>query len=184
MSPSRKLRAKRDLAMKAVIICDDFSFAARANVKLRQVGCRPDVRVRWTVKSWPVVAFTNPVMADKFLGEAADAHLIVLSARRAEALPAWISRWLERWAALRQIPDAAVAVINDGIEGGFAKTLAPELNRILQEYGLHLVAGENAPVGAPAEPTAGIIEAPRAFSQFRIAEAAPDDSFRGRGIND
>jgi hypothetical protein len=137
--------------------------------------------------SWPVIAFNEAAMAAKFLAQAKDAHLVLISARRAQSLPPCLSQWLERWAALREIPVAAVAVINDGVDGSFVKMVGPDLERILREYGLHLIAGESVPAENTANPPAGflpLITAPLAFGQFRMAEPVSTDSCRAMGINE
>jgi len=49
--------------MKAVIICDDFAFAATANATLRRVAYRAGVSVRGTIKCWPVNALNETTLS-------------------------------------------------------------------------------------------------------------------------
>src|SRR6267378_1541538 len=104
----RKPHASDDLLMKAVIICDDFAFAAKANATLRRVGYQAGVGVQWSVKCWPVNALNDTALA-----ETLDAHLIVFPSRCAQSIPSWVCNWLERWAEQRTIRSAAFRVIND-----------------------------------------------------------------------
>jgi len=131
-----------DLIMKAIIICDDFAFAAKADAILTRVGRRPDINVQWTLKGWPVSALNQPFMVEKTLLEAADAHLIVIPGRLAHFLPPSLLGWLERWAALRQIPDGAVAVVADDVRAGYTKTVNPELTSFIQKHGLNFITDE------------------------------------------
>jgi len=187
MSKLKVYQASSDLIMKAVIFCDHFAFVAKVNGLLQRIGERPDVSGGWTTKSLPVNALNQTDMADKILAEALDAHLVVIPTRRACALPTSLRDWLERWATVRQIKDAALAMIDDGIYTNLTKTVSPELTAMVREHGLHFVTGEDA----SATDTKAVIE--RFLPEFRpalpavdsrFADAAAYPSFRGVGIND
>jgi len=187
MSKSEQLHASNWLNMKAIIICDDFASVAKAKATLQRVGCRADVSAQWTIKSWPVKALNQAAMAEKILVEAVDAHLVVIPARRAQSLPIRLRDWLERWAALRQIQEAALAFIDDGIDGGFAKTVCPELSVLVWKHGLSLINGE----GAVGKDAAKVFvrslregEPPLPVERLRIADKVTPESFRGLGINE
>jgi hypothetical protein len=173
--------------MKAVIICDDFAFVAQANAKLQRVGRRPDVRAQWSVKSWPVNALNQKTMAEQALVEAADAHLIIVPARRAHTFPSWLRDWLERWAAVRQIPEAALAVMGDSSSTNSTMTVSPELTSFVGKNGLNfitdkvVVAKNKTKLHAPA-PRERTLRPPMEPSRF--ADAPTSDSFRTVGINE
>src|SRR5258708_14984527 len=125
MSKSEKFAASGDLMMKAVIICDDLALFAKANATLQRLGCRPEVNVHWTIKSWPANAFDQAAAVERAIIEAADAHLIVIPAWLAHSLPFFLRDWLERWATLRLVRDAALAIIGDGIDADITKAVSP-----------------------------------------------------------
>ena len=130
--------------MKAVIFCDDSTFAAKARSLLRRVGNRPGVNVRWTVKAWPVNALHHASLSETALLNAADAHLVVLPANHARALSSHLRGWLNRWAALRDIEEAAVGVIGDNESSGSSETdeVSLELRLLVQRHGLNLIHDE------------------------------------------
>jgi hypothetical protein len=125
--------------MKAVILCDDFAFAAKANATLRRVGYQAGVEVQWIIKCWPVNALNDAVLAETALAEALDAHLILLPARRAQSLTAGLLDWFERWATLRRIPAAALGVLNEGNATDLIKSVCPELSRFIRRHHLNFI---------------------------------------------
>jgi len=129
--------------MKAIIICDDFAFAAKTDAILTRVGRRPDINVQWTVKGWPASALNQPAMVEKTLIEAADAHLIVIPARLAHFLPSGLLGWLERWAALRQIQEGALAVVADDFRAGLTKMVSHDLTGFIRKHGLNFITDES-----------------------------------------
>jgi hypothetical protein len=125
--------------MKAVIISDDPAFASYATSTLSRVGRQAGVEVHWTTKSWPIDALKEPVLAEKALIDASDAHLILFSAHRIHSLPDRIFNWLAGWAAKRTIQDAAVGVISDEKSARFAASTFPELSSFVRVHGLSLI---------------------------------------------
>jgi hypothetical protein len=187
MSKSEKHQPSRELIMKAVLICDDFAFAARANASLRRVGNCAGAKVQWTIQCWPVNALNQAAMAEKILVESADTHLIVLPGRRAQSTPLWLQEWLERWAALRQIPDAAVAVIEDGDHTDSANTVSRELTLLVQKHGLNLITDNGATANDAAQIFVRLLreaEPPISLQRSYSANMVAGDSFRGLGINE
>jgi hypothetical protein len=167
--------------MKAVIIYDDLPSATKAYATLQCVGLRPDVRVRWTISLWRVDIMKEATAANNALVDAQDAHLIVFAGRSAQSIPSRLRHWLGRWAALRRIPNAAVAVIpnND------ARFAAPKLHIVVQQHGLGFIGNEgtvarnamNLLVRYSREP-----ELPLAFERCYLPD--PQFSHRGWGLNE
>jgi hypothetical protein len=187
MSKSEKHHSSKDLIIKAVLLCDGFAFAARANTLLRGVGERAGVRVRWTIQCWPVNALSQATIAEEILVESAHTHLIVLPGRRAHSIPLWLYEWLERWAAVRQIPDAALAIIDDGNHTDYAKTVSPELNLMVQKHGLNLITGKGPAVNEVAQLFVRLLyeaESPTPLQRSHSTDMVTRDSFRGLGINE
>ncbi len=187
MPTIEKLHATGDFTMKSVIIYEDLAFLANAIAKLQRVGCRPKVNARWTIKSWPINTLEQEAPAERSLIEAADAHLIVIPARYARTLPLGLREWLERWATLRQIQDAAVAVIGDATHADFPRTVSPELAILVQKQGLNFIIDE-VPVARNA--TKLVVRFPHERDlplppeRPRFKHAVTSDSFRGFGINE
>jgi len=125
--------------MKAVIICDDIAFAAKADATLRRTGRPDDIQIQWIVKYWPTSALHGDALAEKALVEALDAHLIVLAARDAEFVPSWLFDWLNRWAKQRQIQDAALGFLGDSNATGPTQSLCPALSILIRDHGLNII---------------------------------------------
>jgi len=126
-------------------------------------------------------------MAEKILVESADTHLIVIPRRRAHSTPLWLLEWLERWAAVRQIPDAAVAVIEDGDHTDMTNTVSPELTLLVQKHGLNLITDNGATANDAAQIFVRLLreaEPPISLQRSYSANMVTGDSFRGLGINE
>ena len=173
--------------MKSVIIYDDLAFFANANARLQRVGRRPEVGAQWTIEGCPINTLEQETTAEKRLVEAADAHLIVMPARHAHAFPFHLRAWLEQWAALRQIQDAALAVIGDGTHADFPKTVNPELTMLVLKRCLNLIIDEGPAAGNTTKLAVRFPlerELPLPLELRRLEYAVTRDSFRNFGINE
>ena len=130
--------------MKAFIVYADFASVANANATLRRVGDSDDVRIRWVTKCCQVDVLREPGPFEKALIDAADAHLILFAARHSQFIPSWICDWLKRWAVLRQIQDAALAVIGDGTS--LTLPVNSELILLAEQLGLNFITGKGTTV--------------------------------------
>jgi hypothetical protein len=174
-------RRSSDSNMKAVIIYDDLPSATKAYATLQRVGLRPEVRVCWTITLWRVDIMKEATVAKNALLDAQDAHLIVFAGRSAQSIPSRLRHWLERWAALRRIPNAAVAVIPDSN----ARFAVPNQYIFIQQLGLAFIGKEgtvarnamNLMVRYSREP-----ELPLAFVRCYLPD--PQFSPRGWGLNE
>src|SRR5437870_138031 len=98
-----------------------------------------------------------------------------------------LREWLERWAALRQIQDAAVPVIGDATHADFPRTVSPELAMLVQKQGLNFIIDE-LPVARNA--TKLVVRFPHErnlplrLERPRFEYALTSDSFRDFGINE
>jgi hypothetical protein len=185
MRKSEKRNARRDVVMNAVILCEDFAFAAKANAALRRVGCEDGVNVRWRIRCWPMNALLDAAIAKKSLAETLDAHVIVFPTRHAHCPPLWFLNWLERWATLRQVKEAALGVIKDNdadLRGPCA-----ELSKLIQQHGLHYV-GQESSVGYDARKIlAHFVEektAPLLPTQLQSAPVVMHEPYQSVAIND
>ena len=136
-----------DSAMKALILHDDFTLAAKAGAALQRAITCADAAVRWTVNSVPISALGQPTAAERILFEALDAHLIVFAGNCAQLLPRWVYQWLEQWADMRRVPDAGMAVMGNERQSSFGD-VAPELFRFASKHQLTFIIDESA---APAK---------------------------------
>ena len=187
MSKLDKLPASSDSTMKVVIIYDDFAFAAKANATLQRPERRTDVRVQWAIKAWHVNSLKDAATAEEALVEAVDAHLIVFAGRRPQSLPFWLHEWLERWVLIRQVQDAALAVIGKCDGRGLTRPVTPELSRFVRQHGLSFIIDEG-PVAKDAADLfvrhSGERGLPLPAVRSHFTDPATHDSYRSWGIND
>ena len=135
--------------MKAIIIYHDLAFAHKAGALLQRVERQENVHIEWTVKCWPVRALDEPALAELALGESVDAHLIILPSGLGQSLPPRLLNWLKRWAADRQIPDAALGILSGEHVIRPVVPLSSQLPHFLRQYGLNLIMDQGA--GTTAE---------------------------------
>ena len=79
-----------DATMNAVIIYDEFDYAAKANAMLERAAHRMDETTHWSIKPWRVDMLKLPPAAEAALAEAAEAHLILLAVRQVQSLLPWL----------------------------------------------------------------------------------------------
>jgi len=106
--------------MKALIIYDDFTFAVRANVALRDSARNPDLALEWNVNPWQIDMLKFSPKAEDALTDALDAHVIVIATRSAKSSTLWFQGWLEHWGKCHQIKGAALALFGVGYADGLA----------------------------------------------------------------
>ena len=187
MPKSNKRRTASDWIMKAVIICDAPSILVKAEAALLRVGRRSEVNAQWTIKCWPANALSQASIAEQALIEAADTHLVIIAARHACSVPFGLRDWLEQWATLRQIPEAALAVIGDGSHADLPKTVSSELTMLALKHDLNLIIDEGMAVENAMETAVRfpfereLLLSPK---PGRIGHAVAGDSLRGFGINE
>lgn len=125
--------------MKSLIIYDDFASASKVKATLARAAQRAGRRMRGNVELCRLGLLKQPALAAKVLGEAIDAHFIVVALSHSESLPASLLDWLENWAVRRWVQDAALAVFDDG-EGGTLSVLAMhELWQFTMRHGLSFI---------------------------------------------
>jgi len=130
--------------MNAVIIYDEFDYAAKANAMLERAAHRMDETTHWSIKPWRVDMLKLPPAAEAALAEAAEAHLIVLAVRQVQSLLPWLVDWLERWATCRQVQEAALAVWDGENAATRSARATPELSQFAGHHGLSLIFDDNA----------------------------------------
>ncbi len=173
--------------MNALIIYDNLACASMASTILQRASDNPTATIRWNVRPWPVDALNTARNADEALLDAVDSHLIVFAGHRAQSVPSWLLNWLERWAACRQIQDAAFAVIGGGTGQTLSMRATPELSRFAKRHGLNFITGEAGIVSdgqeyrAQPEPKNELSPPP---VQLRYIEAPAGPGYRDWGIND
>jgi hydrogenase maturation factor HypF (carbamoyltransferase family) len=132
-----------DATMNAVIIYDEFDYAAKAKAMLERAAHRTDETTRWGVRLWRVDVLKLPPAAEAALAEAVEAHLIMLAVRQVQSLLPWLMDWLERWAMRRQIQEAALAVWGGGSADTRLARASPELSQFAMHHGLSLIFDDN-----------------------------------------
>lgn len=171
--------------MKALIIYDNFAFAARANEMLQRAANQADAAMRWNIKPWRVDALNLHRSAEEALMDATDAHLIVFAGHRAQALPNWLLNWLERWAVCRQIADAAFAVVGGRNGDALSMPATPELSRFAGRHGLNFITDDEAVTNNEEEfPNTPEEKVMPSLVRSHLINVPSGASYRGWGIND
>jgi hypothetical protein len=132
-----------DPPMKAIIIYDNFAFAAKATELLQRVAQQADTAMHWNLKLWRLDTLSLPHRADEALAEALDAHLIVFAGHRTQLLPSWLLNCLERWAACRQVADASLAVVGGRSGNDLIVPKAPELLSFANQNGFSFITSDD-----------------------------------------
>jgi len=71
--------------------------------------------------------------------------------------------------------------------GGYANTVSPELNLMVQKHGLNLITGKGATANDAAQLFVRLLheaESPTPLPRSHSADMVTGDSFRGLGINE
>lgn len=131
-----------EMTLKATVIYDDFDFATRAAALLERAAIRAREAAKWDVKPWRLDVLKQPSLAEAAEAEAADADLIVFALSKTPSPPAELTMWLERWAAHRQIEDAALMALFPD-EFAAATPLWYELEQFAEQYGLAFLSSHN-----------------------------------------
>jgi hypothetical protein len=132
--------------MKALIIYREVAFAIKANATLRGLRHCPDAKTEcevFEVLPWRMDMLKFRAGATAALIEAIDAHLILFAGGFPESLPYWLLDWLEKWAGVRRIKDAALAT-TAGTSGDTPSTITKSaLRQFARKHGLHFIIAAN-----------------------------------------
>ncbi len=129
--------------MKALIIYQDIASAIKANATLRSLKLCQDAKIECEVLPWRMDMLKFPPAATEALIEASDAHLILFAGGFPGSLPFWLLDWLERWAGVRQIKDAALAA-TAGTNGDTPSTITKSaLRQFARKHRLHFIVAAN-----------------------------------------
>jgi len=128
-----------EATMDVMILYDEFSSATKAKAILERATHRSDETMQWRVKLWRSDMLKLPPAADAALVEAAGAHLIVLALGMPKFVSAPLLGWLEKWAALRQVHDAALALFDGANPDVLSAPGAPDLRQFAQRHDLGFI---------------------------------------------
>jgi hypothetical protein len=131
--------------MNALIIYDEFAYAANAKAMFERAAHRADEALLWNINLWRLDMLNQPTSANVALTDAVDAHLILLGLHDPAMLPGWLQEWLEQWAVRRHIPDAALAIWGGGNGDALSTKVAPELSQFAERNGLSFIFGDTGP---------------------------------------
>ena len=129
--------------MKALIIYQDVTSAARANAALQNLKVSAETRVGWEVVPWRLDMLKFPPSATEALAAASDAHLILFVGGLPQSLPFWLLDWLRKWAAARQIKEAALAITADANGDMPSKATISTLEQFAKEQELNFIWDTN-----------------------------------------
>lgn len=116
--------------MKALIIYQNFASAIKANTALQNLKLPADAGADWEVVPVRMEMLKLPPTATQALMAAMDVHIVLFVGAFSQSLPSWVLDWLQRWAAVRQVKDAVVAVN----AGAYGDAPALPVIRALREF--------------------------------------------------
>ena len=96
--------------MKALIIYQNFASAMKANAALQNLRLHGETRVGWEVVPVRMEMLKFPPTTTEALLATVDVHLVLFIGSFSQSLPYWVLDWLQRWAAVRRVKDAVVAL--------------------------------------------------------------------------
>ena len=137
--------------MNAVIIYDDRKLAGDVNAMLEWAAGHAGGAGSWRVRPWRLDLLAQPRAAEAALGEAAEAHFIVLALRSQAEPPAELLEWLETWAGRRHVRDAAVALFDGGAGYTQPGPATARLSAFADRHGLSFILGDAGPAGQESE---------------------------------
>jgi hypothetical protein len=138
--------------MKALIFYEDIVGAANTRAILNRVAHRADIAVKWDISPWRLGLLEFQRTAELALRDATDAHLIVFTNRFAAGLSAELTEWLEKWATLRHVPDAAIAIIGDGTSKASSAPATSELSQFTRRHGLSFIFSNHGTASDESSP--------------------------------
>ena len=156
--------------MKALIIYQNFGSAIKANTALQNLKLPGDTRADWEVVPVRMEMLKLSPTTTQALMAAMDVHLVLFVGAFSQSLPFWVLDWLQRWAAVRLVKDAVVAVN----AGAYGDAPALPVIRVLREF-----AGEH---GLSFIMSAEIVHQP--WTAQRAREVPVFESCRHWGINE
>ena len=125
--------------MNSVIVYDTVDYAAKAKAMLERAAQRAGETTHCSVKPWRVDMLELPPAAEAALVEAAEAHLIMLAVRQVQS---HLVDWLERWAACRQVREAALAVWHGEAAEPHCARATTEWSKFADRHGLILLGDD------------------------------------------
>jgi hypothetical protein len=131
--------------MNAMIIYDKGDSARQASALLKRASDRADEATQWDFSAWRVDMLEHPLLAEEALEHGVEVHLIMLAVAPQKELPPVLLKWLETWAARRQVEDAALALFNGDQDDRLSATATPALLEFTGRHGLSLIAGAVSP---------------------------------------
>jgi len=130
-----------DAALVAAVIYDDFDLAAHAVASLERSALRADETMKWRVKPWRLDALEQPAHVGVAASETADADLVILVLSQPTVSAEELLHWLDIWAQVRHVADAALLLFCSPAEAG--EPLRSELERLARRRGLTFLGNRN-----------------------------------------
>jgi hypothetical protein len=130
--------------MIALVIYEEWDFAANVSARLEGATQRSDATIHWSVKPWRVDILQLAAADERALAEASEAHLIVLAVRRVQCILPWLVTWLERWAMCRQIQEATLAIWQGTSADVLSAQTMPELSHLADAHRLRLMFADTS----------------------------------------
>ncbi len=142
MSKFQKLPGSNCPTMNALIIYDEFAFAARANAALQRSASHLGQSIKWNVCPWRLDMLKFPQTAEEAFNEAMNGHLVILAGVTAKPFPAWLNDWLEHWAKCRRIDEAALAIIDGATKHTSSLSNISGMSQFAEQRGLGFIVSD------------------------------------------
>lgn len=174
--------------MKALIVYQDFTSAAKANNALQHSSQHSDVQVQWNIRPWRVDMLRFPPTAADALVDATDAHLIVLAGCCSRSISYYLLNWLESWANCRQIEGAALAIFGREKGDELSASAVLEFSQFIKRHGLSVIFDNRRLIDDSlmnADSSQQLKHpGPSTFPQISDIKPRSEDWFRQWGINE
>lgn len=128
--------------LKVVVLYAEFESALEARALLDRVALGADWPGEVESQFWRFDVMSQPLVAREALYRAADADMLVLTARQAGYPPDWLLEWLEIWAITRRIQDAVLAAWCRGHDPAVLSQGVECLRELAGRYGLDFLCAE------------------------------------------
>jgi hypothetical protein len=129
--------------------CEDFSSNARAEEFCRGLTKQLGPNCRVARDTWLFNQLCVPELRAIAAGEAALAHLIIISVHHFETLPEGVKSWIDLWLGQRNTHPAVLVALFDPVYHGFSSSMEGYLQGVAKRGGMEfLVTSEDYEIDA------------------------------------
>ena len=132
--------------VKVSAACEDSSTSARAEEFCRGLSSDLGQSCEIVKEIWLFNLLGLPGLRSVAAGEAAVAHLIIVSVHHAETLPDGVKGWIDLWFKKRSNRNAVLLALFDPVYQGVSSSMASYLREVAKRAGMEFLAkSEDSP---------------------------------------